>query len=461
MVVLLKIIQVILALSLLVLFHEFGHYSFSKLFKTRVEKFYLFFNPRISLVKFKRFDGKWHCKFFSPNEDPAWDAHPENTEYGIGWLPFGGYCKIAGMIDESMDTEALKQPPQPYEFRTKKAWQRFFIMFGGVLFNFILAIILYAAILGTWGEEYLRNEDAVYGVAVNDLSQEIGFQFGDRILAFDGIPTENFNSLQVDLVRSQAREATVLRGGDTVTVSIDPVYLPAMLNTPGMFDLAFPFVVKEVQPESPNIASGLQAGDTLKAIDGQSMIIVQQIQQELLRHRGEAIEATVRRPAGTLDIPLQVDTAGHVGVLLDTDLNQFFHVTTREYSLLSALPAGARKTWTTIKGYVQELGLIFSPKTQAYKSVGSFIAIGRIFPDTWDWFRFWSLCALLSIMLGVMNLLPIPALDGGHILFLLFEILTGRRPSDKFMEVAEWIGMALLLMLMILAFGNDIRSLFR
>ena len=461
MVVLLKIVQVILALSLLVLFHEFGHYSFAKLFKTRVEKFYLFFNPKRSLLKFKHFDGKWHCKAFAPNDDPQWDAHPERTEYGIGWLPFGGYCKIAGMIDESMDTEAMKLPPQPYEFRTKKAWQRFFIMFGGVLFNFILAIILYAAILGTWGEEYLRNEDAVYGVAVNDLSQEIGFQFGDRILAFDGIPTENFNSLQVDLVRSQAREATVLRGGDTVTVSIDPVYLPAMLNTPGMFDLAFPFVVKEVQPESPNIASGLQAGDTLKAIDGQSMIIVQQIQQELLRHRGEAIEATVRRPAGTLDIPLQVDTAGHVGVLLDTDLNQFFHVTTREYSLLSALPAGARKTWTTIKGYVQELGLIFSPKTQAYKSVGSFIAIGRIFPDTWDWFRFWSLCALLSIMLGVMNLLPIPALDGGHILFLLFEMLTGRRPSDKFMEVAEWIGMALLLMLMILAFGNDIRSLFR
>ena len=188
MVVLLKIIQVILALSLLVLFHEFGHYSFAKLFKTRVEKFYLFFNPRISLLKFKRFGGKWHCKAFSSNDDPEWDAHPEHTEYGIGWLPFGGYCKIAGMIDESMDTEAMKLPPQPYEFRTKKAWQRFFIMFGGVLFNFILAIILYAAILGTWGEEFLRNEDAVYGVAVNDLSAEIGFRDGDRILAFDGVP---------------------------------------------------------------------------------------------------------------------------------------------------------------------------------------------------------------------------------------------------------------------------------
>ena len=460
MVVLLKIVQVILALSLLILFHEFGHFTFAKLFKTRVEKFYLFFNPSLSLVRFKRFDGKWHCKFFAPNEDPEWDAHPGNTEYGIGWLPFGGYCKIAGMIDESLDTEALKQPPQPWEFRTKKAWQRFFIMFGGVLFNFILAVILYAAILGTWGEEYLRNDDAVYGVAVNDLSYEIGFRDGDRILAFDGVPVENFSSLQVDLVRSQAREATVLRGGDTLTISIDPVYLPAMLNTPGMFDLAFPFVVKEVQEDSPNAGAGLLPGDALTAIDGQPMFIVQQIQRELRQHRGEEITAQIQRADTQLELPLQVDTAGRVGVLLDADINRFFHVTTREYGFLTAIPAGAARTWSTIKGYVQELGLIFSPKTQAYKSVGSFIAIGRIFPDTWDWYRFWTLCALLSIMLGVMNLLPIPALDGGHILFLLFEMLTSRKPSDKFMVVAQWIGMALLIMLMVLAFGNDIRSLF-
>ena len=460
MVILLKIVQVILALSLLVLFHEFGHYTFAKLFKTRVEKFYLFFNPKFSLVRFKRFGGKWHCKFFAPNEDAEWAAHPDQTEYGIGWLPFGGYCKIAGMIDESMDKEAMKLPPQPYEFRTKPAWQRFFIMFGGVLFNFILAIILYAAILNHWGEEYLRNENAVYGIAVNDLSREMGFRDGDRILAFDGVPVENFSNLQVDLVRSQAREATVLRGGDTLAIAIDPDYLPAMLNTPGMFDLAFPFVIKEVQPESPNAGAGLLPGDAVVGIDGQPMFIVQQIQRELAQRKGQAITADIQRPETRLEVPLQVDTAGHIGVLLDTDLNKYFEVTTKEYNLLTAIPAGARKTWTTIKGYVQELGLIFSPKTQAYKSVGSFIAIGRIFPDTWDWYRFWSLCALLSIMLGVMNLLPIPALDGGHILFLIFEILTGRKPSDKFMEVAEWIGMALLLLLMVLAFGNDIRSLF-
>jgi regulator of sigma E protease len=233
-----------------------------------------------------------------------------------------------------------------------------------------------------------------------------------------------------------------------------------MLGTGGMFDLAFPFVVKELQEGSPNLDSGLMPGDELVAVDGEGMFIVQEIQRELAKHKGDAITASVKRPGNLVEIPLQVDTAGHIGVMLDTDLDKWFHVTRKEYTAFSAIPAGAVRTWNTIKGYIQELGLIFSPKTQAYKSVGSFIAIGRIFPDTWDWYRFWSLCALLSIMLGVMKLLPIPALDGGHILFLIFEMLTGRRPSDKFMEVAEWIGMALLLMLMVLAFGNDIRSLF-
>ncbi len=460
MVVLLKILQVIAALSLLVIVHEFGHYSFAKLFKTRVEKFYLFFNPKISIVKFKKFDGRLHCKFFSSNEDEEWDKHPEQTEYGIGWVPLGGYCKISGMIDESMDKEALKLPPKPYEFRTKPAWQRFFIMFGGVFFNFILAGLLYAAILNTWGEEYLRNEDAVYGVAVNDLADEIGFRTGDRILSFDGVPTEDFSSLQIDLVRSRATEALVLRGEDTVSISIDPVYIPAMLNSPGMFSLAFPFVVKDFLEGSPNLESGLEAGDAIVAIDSARMFIVQEIQQELRNHKGETVSAAAVRNGEEFTLPLQVDTAGMIGVMLDTELEKFFNLTEKEYGFLSAIPAGFSKCWTNIANYVQELGLIFSPKTEAYKSVGSFIAIGRVFPDTWDWYKFWSLCALLSIMLGVLNILPIPALDGGHILFLIVEMVTGRKPSDKFLEVAEWIGMILLLMLMVLAFGNDIRSLF-
>ena len=460
MVALFKALQVILALSLLVIIHEFGHYSFAKLFKTRVEKFYLFFNPKISLVKFKRFEGRLHCKFFSSNEDKEWDSYPDNTEYGIGWLPLGGYCKIAGMVDESMDKEALAKEPQPYEFRSKPAWQRFFIMFGGVFYNFILAAVLYSAILGVWGEEYLKNDDAVYGVAVNDLSYEMGFRTGDRILAFDGKPVENFSQLQIDMVRSQAREALILRDGDTLSISIDPAYIPAVLNSPGMFELAFPFVVGQVPEGSINEASGLEAGDAMVAVDGRRMFITQQIREELSSYKDSSIIASIQRDNRELDLNLDVDSLGHIGVMLETDLSKFFTITTRDYGFFEAIPAGIAKGWTTITNYVQELGLIFSPKTEAYKSVGSFIAIGRVFPASWDWYKFWSICALLSVMLGVLNLLPIPALDGGHILFLIIEMITGRKPSDKVLEVAEWIGIVLLLMLMVLAFGNDIRSLF-
>lgn len=460
MVILLKTVQVVLALSLLVIIHEFGHYSFAKLFKTRVEKFYLFFNPKISLVKFKKFGGRTHVKFFSSNDDPTWAEHPENTEYGIGWLPLGGYCKIAGMIDESMDKEAMKLPPQPYEFRTKKAWQRFFIMFGGVFFNFILAMVLYGAILHHWGEEYLRNEDALYGIAVNDLSYEMGFRNGDRILAFDGVPTEDFSQLQVDMVRSQATSATVLRDGDTLDLSLDPLYIPAVLNTPGMFSPAFPFVVDGLTENSVNEGSELEKGDRFVAVDGKEMFLVPDIRTELRNHKGGQITASVERDQARVDLPLKVDTAGMIGVALDGDLRHFFEITTNRYTLAESIPAGISKTFRTISNYVKELGLIFSPKTKAYKSVGSFIAIGRIFPDTWDWYRFWSLCAWLSIMLGVLNLLPIPALDGGHIIFLIIEMLTGHKASDKTMEIAENVGIILLLALMVLAFGNDIRSLF-
>jgi len=476
MIILVKIVQVIFALSLLVLIHEFGHFLFAKLFKTRVTRFYLFFNPQISLVKCKKINGKLKFKFFSKNlpdydenkklidintlPEDDWRRYPENTEYGIGWVPLGGYCAISGMIDESMDVEAMKLPPQPWEFRTKPAWQRFFIMFGGVLFNFILAFILYGAILHTWGEEYLSNKDAVYGVAVNDLSYEMGFRDGDKIIAFDDILNEDFSQLQIEMLRSKATEATVIRGGDTIYIDIDPVYFPAALNTPGMFDIAFPFIVNGFTEDSANIESGLATGDKVVAVDGKPMIIVQEIQKELTNYKDTTVSLTIDRAGSELIIPVSVDTAGKLGVMLNTDLTKMFNVTQNKYSFLAAIPAGFSRGIKQITNYVQELGLIFSPKTEAYKSVGSFIAIGRIFPGTWDWYRVWSLAAMLSVMLGVLNLVPIPGLDGGHILFLLVEIITGRKPSDKFLEVAQTIGMILLLLLMVLAFGNDIRSLF-
>jgi len=475
MIVLIKIIQVIFALSILVLVHEFGHFLFAKLFKTRVDKFYLFFNPKIALFKAKKFNNKWHFRFLTRNlpdsigdesidintlPEDDWRRYPEHTEYGIGWVPLGGYCKIAGMIDESMDKKALKLTPKPWEFRTKPAWQRFFIMFGGVLFNFILAILIYAAILQTWGDSYLKNDNAKYGIAVNDLSYEIGFRNGDKIISLDGEKVDDFSQIQINLARSQVKEAIVVRNNDTVSIEINPVYLPAILKTPGMFDLAFPFVIGEIPKGSINEGAGLLPGDEIKAINSTNMFLVQEIQKELANHKSDNILATVERSNVKIEIPLLVDTAGKIQVLLENDLTKFFNITENSYSFLSAIPAGGNKVFKSIRNYIKELGLIFSPKSEAYKSVGSFITIGKIFPGTWDWYRVWSLTAMLSIMLGVMNLLPIPALDGGHILFLLVEIISGRKPSDKFLEIAQMIGMIFLLALMILAFGNDIKSLF-
>lgn len=440
MVVLIKILQLVLALSILVLIHEFGHFLFARIFKIRVEKFYLFFDPWFSLFKYK-----------PKNSD---------TEYGIGWLPLGGYCKIAGMIDESMDKEAMAKEPQPWEYRSKPAWQRFFVIFGGVLFNFILAIVIYTGIMYTWGEQYIKNSDVTTGIYASQLAQEIGFCNGDRIISFDGIVPDKFNELQVDLIRTQAKEAKVLRNGDTVTVSIDPIYIPTILNTPGMFSYGIPFEVKEIPDTSLNASSGLMAKDRLLAINGNSCDMFYKAQEVLMGFKGDSIVATVARGNEIVLIPLLTDTLGRLQVLVNSNLEEFYTVTKKEYTLLSAIPAGINKAVTTVTNYFKELKLIFSPKTEAYKSVGSFITIGKIFPGTWDWHSFWGITAFLSVMLAVLNILPIPALDGGHLVFTLYEMVTGRKPSDKFLEYAQMVGMVLLLGLMVLAFGNDIFRLF-
>lgn len=439
--ILIKVLQVILALSILVLVHEFGHFVFARLFKIRVEKFYLFFDAWFPLFKFK-----------PKNSD---------TEYGIGWLPLGGYCKISGMIDESMDKEAMKEEPKPWEFRSKPAWQRFLVMFGGVFFNFILAILVYSATLFTWGEEYLKNEDAVYGVHCNDLSREIGFENGDKIVSFDGERVDKFNEIQVALARNQAQTAQVIRGEESKEVNIDPLFMPAVLNTPGMFSLRVPFQIQSIPDSSINVTAQLMAGDRIVKIDSSEVFIIQDIQKILQASKGDTITATILRGSEILEKRLAIDSSGLIGVVLDGDLHKFFNITNVNYSMLSALPAGVNKATSTIGNYIKELKLIFSPKTEAYKSVGSFIAIGNIFPSSWDWQIFWNLTAWLSIMLAVVNLLPIPALDGGHILFLIYEIITGRRPSDKFLEYAQVAGMLILLAIMFLAFGNDIYRLFK
>ena len=442
--VLMKVLQVILALSILIVIHEFGHFSFAKMFGIRVEKFYLFFD--IGGSKLFSTKGRWFTKLFPKAMD--WE-----TEYGIGWLPLGGYCKISGMIDESMDTEALKMEPQPWEFRTKPAWQRLLVMVAGVLYNFIFAILCYIAIMAIWGSSYVRNEGSQ--IYTNELGVEMGFRNGDQILRMDDYVPENFGMLQADLVRRNVNKVVVLRDADTVDIYIDHSKIGDVLNSPDMFDLAVPFVIDSVMSASPNVGAGLENGDRIIALDSVSTPFIQDMKAYLAGVPGTMVSASVLRGADTLAIPVLVDSLGRIGVY-----TQIPAYTTKTYSVLEAIPAGFKLTFDTIGGYLRDLKLLATPKTEAYKSVGSFIAIGQVFPSTWDWFRFVHILALLSIMLGVMNLLPIPALDGGHIVFCLYEMITGRKPSDKFLEVAQVIGMIILMLLMVLAFGNDIRRLF-
>lgn len=445
MVALIKALQVIIALSVLILIHELGHFTFSKLFGIKVDKFYLFFDAwGVKLFSTK---STWFIKIFP--KAASWE-----TEYGIGWLPLGGYCKIAGMVDESMDTEYLKSEPQPWEFRTKPAWQRLLVMAGGVLFNFILAIMVYAGILTKWGESYISNEgNAIY---VNELAYDMGFRNGDQILMFDDYVPENFGMLQADLARQSVKKATVLRDGDTLNIYIDQKRIGEVLQNPGMFDLAVPFIVAEVSETSPNKALDIQPGDRIISIAGTHTEFLQDAKPILLEHAGDTVESTLTRGTDSLALTVQVDTAGTIGVFLQRPA-----IKTKEYTLLSAIPGGFAKTFETIGGYIKDLRLVFTPSTEAYKSVGSFIAIGQIFPSAWDWYSFLNILALLSIMLGVMNLLPIPALDGGHMVFTLYEMITGRKPSDKFLYVTQLIGMILVFGLMFLAFGNDIGRLLR
>lgn len=445
MVILIKTFQVILALSILILIHEFGHFIFAKWFGIRVDKFFLFFDAG----DFKLMSTKsgWFSRLFPMAKE--WE-----TEYGIGWLPLGGYCKIAGMIDESMDTDHLKTEPQPWEFRSKPAWKRLFVMAGGVLLNFLLAILVYSGILAIWGENYISNEDNC--IYVNELAYDMGFRNGDQILSFDDFVPENFGMLQANLARESASKATVLREGDTLNIYIDHSRMGEVLNTPGMFSLARPFIVDQVPESSPNYGRGLIPDDRIISIDSTAVAFVQDAEPILLENAGQDIAADILRDGDTITLDLQVDSTGRFGVY-----TKLTGIKTKEYSMISAIPAGFTKTFSTIGGYLKDLKLVFTPSTEAYKSVGSFIAMGQIFPSTWDWYSFLNILALLSVMLGVMNLIPIPALDGGHIVFTLYEMITGRKPSDRFLYIMQLIGMLLVFGLMFLAFGNDIARLIK
>ena len=439
--------QFLLSLSILVLLHEIGHFVFARIFRTRVEKFYIFFNPWFSL--FMKKIGE--------------------TEYGVGWLPLGGYVKIAGMIDESLDREQMKQPAQPWEFRSKPAWQRLLIMIGGVVVNFLLALVIYATTLYTWGEQYLPTKNLRYGIACDSLALSMGLQNGDKIISVDNQEIENFYLIVHDMILNNARSIQVDRNGEVVNISIPENIVAPLLKSEEFISPRFPYYIGKFAKNSPAKDAGLEAGDKIVAVNGRQVEFFDQFVTGIAHLKDTfriltgnqsfeslSVDITVLRDSTEHTYPVQLTPEGMIGVYADADLSRFFELKKIEYTFVEAIPAGINKGFRTVISYLKQLKLIFTPKTKAYESLGGFIKIGSIFPRVWDWHAFWNLTALISIILAIMNILPIPALDGGHVMFLLYEMITGRKPGDKFLEYAQITGMVILLALLLYANGNDI-----
>lgn len=475
----------IMALSLLVIVHEFGHYFFARLFGIWVEKFYMFFNPIFSIV---RWDPRQHkLQFFVKNPSEPTDEKKDqessnhtseqvqplqqppadgksswrDTVYGIGWVPLGGYCKIAGMIDESMDTEQMKQPAKPYEFRSKPAWQRLLVMVGGVTFNFLAAAVIYAGIVYAYGDMVLNFEDATAGMEYCESAHKIGFKDGDIPLTADGkkLVTKTSETLQDILT---AKTVTVLRNGhDTIAINIPNNFLSmaeddAKDGIPFM-EFRLPVVIAQTQPRMGAEKAGLMEGDHMLAVNNDSTPSFTEFTAALLKYKGQTVSLRYLRNGKECTSQVDVDSDGKMGILLQK-ITKIYNVQIRHYNLLQSIPRGLEMGWTQMVTYVKSLKILFSP--EGAKSLGGFGAIGSIFPDEWNWLDFLSITAFLSVILAVMNILPIPALDGGHVLFLLYEMITGRQPSEKFLERAQTIGMAILFALLIFANGNDIYRFF-
>ena len=453
MTVLIQIFQLVLALALLVLLHEFGHFFFAKLFGVRVDKFFLFFDLGI---------GKWKGKLFS------FKPKTSDTEYGIGWLPLGGYCKISGMIDESFDTEQMKQPEQPWEFRSKPTWQRLLIMIGGVLVNFLLALFIYSMIMFSWGDKYVAVQDMTYGMKFNTEAKALGFQDGDILQSADG---KEFKSFGADMFRqiANAKEVTVIREGKNVSIALpgDLNLLDMIKNEPPFVQPLLPAIINNVVEGTPAEQVGLQQGDKLLAINGHEVDSYNEFVNEVGRLKD--MLTTAKTSTDSLAVrttPLVYERGGltdTVIVTLTNDLKIGFEVASVsglyeqrhvEYGFFESFPAGIAYGWNVLRGYVSDLQYVFT--ADGAKSLGGFGTIGSLFPPMWDWYVFWKMTAFLSIILAFMNILPIPALDGGHVLFLIYEMITRRKPSEQFMIRAEYIGFGIIILLMVVANLNDI-----
>lgn len=438
-----KVSQFLLSLSILIVLHELGHFIPAKIFKTKVEKFYLFFDYKFSLFKKKIGD----------------------TVYGIGWIPLGGYVKIAGMIDESMDTAQMAEEPKPYEFRSKPAWQRLIIMLGGVTVNFILGILIYIFILNVWGEQYILNKSVKDGIWVQDsLGIKMGLQTGDKILKIDNIEIDRFNQIIMKFINGN--NYTIERNGEIINKEIPIDFISKLIErrrAEGSFIMyRIPFVVGKFGDSSLNKNSGLQPKDMLIGLNNEPITYYDELAERLKPYANQTIPVKVRRNDQEIELNLQIDKDAKIGVyptnVLPQDMSKlgFFELENRSYSFAQAIPGGFNMAYQKLMDYIGQIKKVLNPKTGAYKGLGGFISIGSIFPATWDWRSFLNITAFLSIMLGFMNLLPIPALDGGHVVFTLYEMISGRKPSDKFLEYAQVAGFVLLIALLLYANGNDV-----
>lgn len=483
-----KALQLVLALSILVVVHEFGHFGFARLFKVRVNKFYLFYNPKFSIFRAKKINGKWQMKFFAPNlpdhvrqaidengipmtdkkgkpvmepddlsklDANDWRRHTETTEWGIGWVPFGGYCTIAGMVDETTKAGDLAAEPQRWEYRSRKPWQRFFMIVGGVLFNFIFAILIYAMLLYKNGEETLPLQNAHLGYKYSEVALKNGFENGDIIQTINGENVTDSKSVVEKLIIEGKQNVILLRNGESISVTLPENFGEQMIEAKEKQFMTpiIPFVIDSVMPNSAAKHGNLQRGDSVVGIDGVRMVAIDDIMTAINENANKAVAIDFYRGDSLMTYTITPDGNGKIGVMLREPIH-IFKTEKIDYGFFAAFPAGIRVGWETLVSYIKQFRLVFT-KAGA-KSVGGFASIGNLFPSQWNWTIFWNMTALLSVILAFMNILPIPILDGGYILFIIYEMITGKKPSDKFMEISLNIGMFLVLALLIFANGNDL-----
>lgn len=461
-----KVLLFLVSLSLLVVTHELGHLCFAKLFHTRVRRFYVFFNPIFSILKAKKFDGKWHFLFFNKETPESWDEknlRPEdqdNTLWGLGWLPLGGFCDIAGMVDETKDSSDLESEPQPWEYRTKPRWQRLLIISGGVLVNFVSALIIFASVFAHWGTDELPLHNAKLGYEYHQILLDEGFQNGDIIYAFDGVEQYDYAEAGQALVLHTPKDVTVMRGDSLVTFALskDLVSKLASENPKKIMTARYPFVVKDFSPGSVGKHYGMQQGDSIVSIGGIPTPVATDVTTTLGDFANDSVVVGLYREGQYTEVRALLGKDGKLGIIAENDMSKLFEVKHQDYTLWQAIPAGFKHGWETLTSYVTSLKVLF--EKGGMNSLGGFITMGSLFPDTWDWHSFWDITALLALVLAFMNIIPIPGLDGGYIVITLWEMITHKPVNEKVLDVIQKLGLGLLLALLVVANGNDLIRVF-